>query len=204
MSLITASNTIQTDKFLLSSSYGTAGQLLASGGSAGTASWVTTTFGPTIQSGSISSPTFSGTPTFYPFPSSFSSIPIVTLTVDNNNSSSAIIILCGLASVSVSGFYYLISSSTTGKLNWTATSTNTTTVGKIPNPVYNLTTPQLYTFPTAFTGAIPTVILTVDNGSSISPNIIVAGLASVSLTGFYYVISNTSPAGSNLNWTATQ
>jgi len=206
MSLITASNTIQTDKFLLTGSYGTAGQVLVSGGSGGTATWSTATFGPSIQSGSISSPTFSATPTFYTFPLSFSTIPTVVLTVDNNNSSSAIITLCGLASVTTTGFYYLISSTTTGKLNWNASIASSPTIasGKIPNPVYNLTTPQLYTFPTAFTGTIPNVILTVDNGSSVSPNIIVAGLASVTLTGFYYVISNTAPAGSNLNWSATQ
>lgn len=183
--------------------YGTAGQVLASGGSAGTASWTTITINSLIQSGSISSPTFSATPTFYTFPTAFPSAPTVILTVDNNNSSSAIIFLCGLASVTTTGFYYLISSTTTGKLNWNASivSLPTTKSGIIPNPVYNATTPQLYTFPTAFT-TIPIVTLTVDNGSSILPDIIVAGLASVTLTGFYYVISDTAPAGSFLNWSA--
>jgi hypothetical protein len=207
MSLITASNTIQTNKFLLSSSYGTAGQVLVSGGSGGNANWTTLINTSSIQTGSISAPTFSATPTFYTFPIAFSSIPNVVLTVDNNNSSSAIITLCGLASVTTTGFYYLISSSTTGKLNWNASiilSPITTQSGKIPNPVYNLTTPQLYSFPVPFIGTIPNVILTVDNGSSVSPNIIVAGLASVTLTGFYYVISDTAPPGSNLNWSATQ
>ena len=203
MSIITASNTIQVEKVILGSSYGTAGQVIISGGSGASATWGEAV--PTVQSGSISSPTFSATPTFYTFPTAFSSIPTVVLTVDNNSSSSAIIILAGLASVTTTGFYYLISSSTTGKLNWNASVISSTIKsGNIPNPVYNLTTPQLYTFPVAFTGTIPNVILTVDNGSSVSSNIIVAGLASVSLTGFYYVISNTAPAGSKLNWCATQ
>lgn len=206
MSLITASNTFKTEKIILGSSYGTAGQVLVSGGSAGSAGWSTINLVNLMISGSISSPTFSATPTFYTFPTAFSSIPNVVLTVDNNNSASAVIFLCGLASVTTTGFYYLISSSTTGKLNWNASVISIPTIqsGKIPNPVYSASTPQLYTFPSAFIGTIPTVIVTVDNGSSVSPTIIVAGLASVTLTGFYYVISDTAPAGSNLNWCATQ
>jgi hypothetical protein len=76
--------------------------------------------------------------------------------------------------------------------------------GKIVNPIYSATTPTLYTFPSAFTGTIPTVVLTVDNNSSSSATIFVAGLASVSLTGFYYVLSSEVPTGATLNWLATQ
>jgi hypothetical protein len=76
--------------------------------------------------------------------------------------------------------------------------------GRILNPTYNATTPTFYSFPTAFTGAIPNVVLTFDNGSATSPTIIIVGLATVTLSGFYYLLSATAPVGSNLNWFATQ
>jgi len=76
--------------------------------------------------------------------------------------------------------------------------------GKISPPTYSATTPTLYSFPTAFTGTVPNVVLTFDNGSSLSPTIIIVGLASVTLSGFYYLLSAPPPVGSSLNWFATQ
>jgi hypothetical protein len=100
----------------------------------------------------------------------------------------------------------LTSGGSTGSLTWTTVSGGGSTIvnGKIASPTYSATTPTLYSFPTPFTGAIPNVVLTVDNGSSTSPTIIIAGLASISLSGFYYLLSGTPPAGATLNWFATQ
>jgi len=129
-----------------------------------------------------------------------------TINIGNGGATPSTTILKGLLSVSSStgtAGQVLTSGGSTGSLAW-ATPSPSVRSGKISTPTYSATTPTLYSFSPAFTGTIPTVVLTVDNGSSASATIIIAGLASVTLGGFYYVLSSAVPAGGTLNWYATQ
>ena len=132
------------------------------------------------------------------------------INLGNPANASPLVIAGASVKVAIGGSYgsagnVLTSGGSVGSVTWSPAGGSSTIInGKILNPVYSATTPQLYTFSSPFTGTIPNVVLTVNNGSSSSATIILAGLASVSLTGFYYVISATPPAGSTLNWFATQ
>jgi hypothetical protein len=93
----------------------------------------------------------------------------------------------------------LTSGGSSGTLSWTTPySPPSSQKGTIATPA---SVPTTYTFPTAFTGAIPTVILTADAGTG-NTSIYTISLAGVTLTGFTYLVSGAGLA--NLNWYATQ